>query len=200
MEADRCPQAKLIGELEDLGQKAAVIFDFADSKVLRIVAVQPSPTSSPVTGGPAFGQQAHGATPLSSSPFARPQIRTGSSSGSESPQAPSEEAQLVAEAFNLYFRSMAFLNRAIFKIRAFCEALPRAGPQGDIVTSPELNDAAQWLRRRYNDCYEKAEFVKARMSEVQGDPVSVNADKLIYDRALELVRVFFLYLPSSHYQ
>lgn len=51
--------------------------------------------------------------------------------------------------------------------------------------TPEINEAVQWLRARFNDTYEKAEFAKARSGDM---PESAQeTDKLIFDRALEIV-------------
>ncbi|GME74709.1 unnamed protein product [Ambrosiozyma monospora] len=62
-------------------------------------------------------------------------------------------------------------------------------------TSPQLNELVQWIRARFNESLEKAEFLRLKLGdallklEQQGQQVGtctpVVAEKLIFDRALE---------------
>ncbi|GMG37055.1 unnamed protein product [Ambrosiozyma monospora] len=66
-------------------------------------------------------------------------------------------------------------------------------------TSPQLNELVQWIRTRFNESLEKAEFLKLKLGDAlvkleqqqqgqhqqAGEDVPVVAEKLIFDRALE---------------
>ena len=45
----------------------------------------------------------------------------------------------------------------------------------------------QWFRSRFNECFEKAEYAKGRLPGDIPDSAML-AEKLIFDRALEMVR------------
>jgi serine/threonine-protein kinase ULK/ATG1 len=171
-------QLRLVQELEDWGQKAQVIFDFADTKLLRVVSTPPSPIT--------YGSSPNAGTPFSGGSKGKSPVVGGSSS----PQLlSSDEAQLATECLLLYIKALAFLLHGINRAKAFWEAkVAVAPPAGEPVTSsPELNEAVQWLRQRFNECHDKADYVKGRIGEGQ-QVAAVSADKLIYDRALEMVR------------
>lgn len=46
--------------------------------------------------------------------------------------------------------------------------------------------AVQWFRQRFNECFDKADFAKSRCQDVIPESAAY-AEKLIYERALELV-------------
>jgi hypothetical protein len=48
--------------------------------------------------------------------------------------------------------------------------------------------AVQWFRHRFNDCFDKAEWTKSRSPEEMPESASY-VEKLIYDKAIELVSV-----------
>ncbi|CAK7894454.1 serine/threonine-protein kinase Atg1p [[Candida] anglica] len=72
--------------------------------------------------------------------------------------------------------------------------------QSSIQNSVKINELVQWIREKFNECLEKAEFVRLRLQEANSvlsqDDVSsvysekerVIAEKLIFDRALEMSR------------
>ncbi len=67
-------------------------------------------------------------------------------------------------------------------------------------TSNKLNEIIQWIRSKFNECLEKAEFIRLRLNEVtknekhleqheqQQQQNIIIAEKLIFDRALEMSR------------
>lgn len=64
-------------------------------------------------------------------------------------------------------------------------------------TDPKLNELVQWIRDRFNESLERAEYVRVRLAEANaqlGEPQgesagpAVVAEKLIFDRALEMLR------------
>ena len=94
-------ELSLVAELEDLGQKASVIFDFADSKLLQMLP--PTPQSGNIS--PSTANQP--------SPFnPSPSMRRTSSSSSERPVGLKQDV-MAAEALLLYIRALAFLQRGI---------------------------------------------------------------------------------------
>ncbi len=46
----------------------------------------------------------------------------------------------------------------------------------------------QWFRNHFNDCFEKAQWAKDRCNEEMPDSANF-VEKLIYDKAIELVRI-----------
>lgn len=68
----------------------------------------------------------------------------------------------------------------------------------NINVSVKLNELVQWIREKFNECLEKAEFIKLRLQEVdnilaESEPDELSdskiiAEKLIFDRALEMSR------------
>ncbi len=55
--------------------------------------------------------------------------------------------------------------------------------------------AVQWFRQRFNECFDKAEFAKSRSQDDLPQSATI-AEKLIYDRALEIVQSLLFYLVS----
>ncbi|KAI5969915.1 ATG1 [Candida margitis] len=74
----------------------------------------------------------------------------------------------------------------------------------DIQTSIKINQLVQWIREKFNECLEKAEFIKLRLQEAntaiakadglefipeaRSSSQKVIAERLIFDRALEMSR------------
>lgn len=189
---------RLLVELEDLGQKALVLFDFADSKVVMLLPPTPQASGSTSLGTPSYfshlaqREAAQAAAAAASNPFSAvpssPSMRRTSSSSSERPiwgQGAASGAQadvLAGESMVLYMRALTFLGRAIDKSRRhWAERSPSAPPP-----SQDFDDSVQWLRARFNECYDKYDYAKSRA----GDDVLSNeaVDKIIFDRALEISR------------
>lgn len=105
-------QVKLVSELEDIGHKASVIYDFADYKLLQLLPATPQAS----VNGPS-------SLPKSSSPFNdNLPARRNSGSSIERPSAIIKGDTLAAEALILYIRALAFLQRGIEKARLFWES------------------------------------------------------------------------------
>ncbi|KAG9293853.1 hypothetical protein G9A89_019191 [Geosiphon pyriformis] len=103
----------------------------------------------------------------------------------------SEEAALVLaeEALVLYVKALSLLKAAMDSANQYWHG--NNAQQNDYpgmkVASPKLNDVVQWVRSRYNECLERAEYAKSRChSEDFG--IGAVAEKLLYDRALEMSR------------
>ena len=110
---------------------------------------------------------------------------------------------LAAEALLLYLKALAFLGKGIERARRFWASRPSdsAAASTDFnegkffsAVSPlvlythtfVLTIAVQWFRQRFNECFDKADFAKNRSQEEIPDSAAF-AEKLVYDRALELV-------------
>ncbi|TKY86849.1 hypothetical protein EX895_004137 [Sporisorium graminicola] len=170
----------LLGTLEDLGQKAFVLSEFADSKLAHFFADGPHQLSQDLDSSTATTGISPGRTSAQGS--ARRAGSIASSSSSALDQAAAEAAS--AEALMLYVRSLAFLQRAITVTRKHIEARSRPGQPA--ATSAEVNDVVQWLRARFNEVYDKADFARSRCNELPESAQQV--DKLIFDKAVEVAR------------
>ncbi|KAJ1679238.1 Serine/threonine-protein kinase, partial [Spiromyces aspiralis] len=60
--------------------------------------------------------------------------------------------------------------------------------RGAATTSPALNQATQWVRKRYNECFDKADTVKDLASNGSFNLDNVSVEQIIYNKALELSR------------
>lgn len=59
--------------------------------------------------------------------------------------------------------------------------------QGRSIKLTSLRLAAvQWFRQRFNECFDKADFAKSRCQDDIPESATF-AEKLVYDRALEIV-------------
>lgn len=69
----------------------------------------------------------------------------------------------------------------------------------NLSVSVKINELVQWIREKFNESLEKAEFVRLRLQEVESllesdtfsnheSETKVIAEKLIFDRALEMLR------------
>ena len=216
--------------IEDIAQKATVIFDFADSKVILMTNLMassgersgagPQYSAPPIQASqtnPFFANALPKARRSSSSssterpavsPLAGPPLSTspgaGQQSGRQTPSkttpASTKPELLPGETLVLYLKALAFLQKGIELAREYVGSLP-AGH----TASPELNECeclietvavavancyridVQWFRLRFNDCFDKAEWAKGRLVGDVPDSAML-AERLIFDRSLELVR------------
>ncbi|SGY13789.1 BQ5605_C010g05977 [Microbotryum silenes-dioicae] len=129
-------EERILGVLEDIAQKALVLFDFADSKILQLLPPTPQTSSSTSLGTPSYfshvaaREQQTAASNSAMNPFSAiptptslPMRRTSSSSSSEPRPmglASSAKADVVAaEALMLYLKSLAFLHKGIERARLY---------------------------------------------------------------------------------
>ncbi|KAK9316255.1 kinase-like domain-containing protein [Lipomyces starkeyi] len=99
-------------------------------------------------------------------------------------------ATLSEEALVLFVKSLSLLAKAMDLAATWW------AENGSVGASARLNNAVQWVRERFNDALEKAEFVRMKLADPSGKGVphspdsaaGVTAEKLIYDRALEMSR------------
>lgn len=149
-----------VREIEDVALRSNVIYQFAEMKLSQII---PSSSSSGGSGG------------MLSSPSSR---RDSWKNGILTDEA---DATLCAEALALYVKSLTLLQKSMDLAARYWQ---RKGGSG--VASARLNNAVQWGRERFNETLEKADFVKSKIpSNVRNAHIA--SEKLIYDRALEMV-------------
>lgn len=173
-------EMNLLNTLEDLGQKAFVLSEFADSKLAHFFPDGPHQLSQDLDAATATTGISPGRTSVQGS--AR---RAGSiSSSSSSALDPLAAEAAAAEALMLYVRSLAFLQRAIGLTKKHIDS--RSRPGAPAVASAELNDVVQWLRARFNEVYDKADFARSRCNELPESAQQV--DKLIFDKAVDVAR------------
>lgn len=99
-------------------------------------------------------------------------------------QEPSRESILAEEAFFLYLRALALLQSGMDVARRYWEERRQESKPASV----RLNNGVQWIRDRFNECLEKAETAKVRSGIDHRDESGVVIEKMIYERALELVR------------
>ena len=97
------------------------------------------------------------------------------------------DAMLCSEALALYVKSLTLLQKSMDLAARYWQRRGGAG-----VASARLNNAVQWGRERFNETLEKADFVKSKILSNHGES-RVAPEKLIYDRALEMVRYHSLW-------
>ncbi|EIW71440.1 hypothetical protein TREMEDRAFT_67767 [Tremella mesenterica DSM 1558] len=165
---------------EGVARKAYALFELADARLVMWQQLARPATPTPVgagtiTSGP-FMQ-------VSTPPFAASPRRKSSSSslGSEVMMLRQQEAA-AGDAVVLYCKALAFIVKGTNEIQAYWES--RASAYGNYTASVELNEMVQWLRTRFNECFEKAEWAKARCAE---DLPYI--DRLVHDKAREVSRV-----------
>ncbi|KWU43996.1 kinase-like protein, partial [Rhodotorula sp. JG-1b] len=192
-------EERVLAGLEDTAQKALVLFEFADSKLLRLLPPTPAASTSTTSlGTPSYfshlaaREQAQAQSAAASNPFSAvptsPSMRrnSSSSSGPDRPMILASSAKadvLAAEATVLYLKALAFLQRGIERARKHWSNRPSE----QHAASADFNDAVQWFRQRFNECYDKADFAKTRCQDELPETTTY-AEKLVYDRALELSR------------
>ncbi|BGP48851.1 Serine/threonine-protein kinase [Rhodotorula kratochvilovae] len=195
-------EERVLADLEDIAQKALVLFEFADTKILQLLPPTPAASTSTTSlGTPSYfshlaarehaqAQSAAASNPFSAVPTS-PSMRRGSSSSSDRPLVHGALASsasvradvLAAEAMVLYLKALAFLGKGIERARKHWANRP-AEQQ---AASADFNDAVQWFRQRFNECFDKADFAKSRCQDEIPESAAF-AEKLVYDRALELSR------------
>ncbi|KAN0064114.1 Serine/threonine-protein kinase [Thecaphora frezii] len=188
-------ESELLVQLEDLGQKSFVLSEFADSKLAAFFPMGPHQSTqefdsylmggagiSPgrASGGIGIGISGTGAGMTNG----RAGRRMSSASSISSAFDPTAAETAAAEALVLYVKSLSFLQRGINATKAFLDRRAKAGAPA--TASAELNEVVQWLRARFNEGYDKADFARSKCDEIPESAQHV--DRLIFDKALEVAR------------
>lgn len=133
-------EEKVLASLEDIAQKALVIFDFADSKIMQLLPPTPQSSSATSLGTPSYFSHVAAREQAASNPFSPvpTAMRRTSSSSSERPFVLASSARadvLAAEALVLYLKSLAFLGKGIETARKFW-----SNRATDQAASPDFNE------------------------------------------------------------
>nr|CAG8571237.1 1539_t:CDS:10 [Entrophospora candida] len=105
-----------------------------------------------------------------------------------SPPTPQAAITLAEEAFVLYVKALSILQAAIVCAKDY---LSKSNEKEDLFKKnahPKLNTAVQWVRARFNECLEKAEYAESRFLANGEMTTEVVVEKLLYDKALEMSR------------
>ncbi|KAL2859837.1 serine/threonine protein kinase ATG1 [Aspergillus lucknowensis] len=191
---------KTVKELEECATRSDVVYGFAEVKYKQLIPLAPS-------------VQADGTPrPLGNDP-------------EDGELTPDAVVTLSEEALVLYVKALALLAKSMdiagawWNRRNRGDALSESGiGRGDpnsILVGNRINKVVQWVRSRFNEVLEKAEFVRLKLIEAQkrlptdhpshpnnqsiesgGSGTSVDvvvspgvtAEKLMYDRAVEMSR------------
>ncbi|WVO15011.1 serine/threonine-protein kinase ATG1 [Cryptococcus depauperatus] len=168
----------LLHNVEDIARKAFVLFELADERLLAQSQLAQTARSSPTLSGlmgttPPFSVQA------ASQGTAR---RKSSSSSINSEVWVLRQQEAAAnDAVVLYMKSLTFIARAMDKVKRYWKS--RTEVFHGYVASQELNEMGQWLRARFNEVYEKAEWAKHHAGDNLLFP-----DWLVHDKARDISR------------
>ncbi|SCV00747.1 LANO_0F08394g1_1 [Lachancea nothofagi CBS 11611] len=220
--------ADIISLLESLAAKAFVISSFAEVKFSQLVPLPPSSLGEPFSKRLSSGSCAieeedehianedehfRSKEAASGSETASSTLRKRNSSENSAFEAvlkdlpPSEVYQLCTEAMVLYMKALSTLAKAM---QATSNWWYRSQEKN---CSLKLNVLVQWLRDKFNECLERAEFLRLKLiskgsfsaddstlsasringtgaetatASVEEESEPVFLEKLIYDRALEI--------------
>jgi serine/threonine-protein kinase ULK/ATG1 len=187
---------RTVKELEECATRSDVVYGFAEVKYKQLIPLAPSSQSynSPNAPGTNF---------------------------EEGELTPDAAVTLSEEALVLYVKALSLLAKSMDIAGAWWMRKNRAEALGESSfsrlepVSIRINKVVQWVRSRFNEVLEKAEFVRLKLLEAQrrlptdhpshpnnlslesaGSGTSVDvmvspgvtAEKLMYDRALEMSR------------
>ncbi|WVQ84756.1 serine/threonine-protein kinase ATG1 [Cryptococcus sp. DSM 104549] len=171
---------ELLRSVEDIARKAFVLFELADERLLAQSQLAATARAAPATTPTGLT----GTTPpFSAQAAANATTRRKSSSGSLNSEVWVLRQQEAAanDAVVLYMKSLAFIVQAMEKVKRWWKN--RTDQFEEYVASQELNEMGQWLRARFNEIYEKAEWTKSRAGDNLLFP-----DWLVHDKARDLSR------------
>jgi len=199
--------AKAVHIIEESATRSDVVYGFAEVKYKQLIPLAPSMDHG--LGGPISREKGD--------PF---------DEDDEEGLTPDAVVVLSEEALVLYVKSLSLLAKSMDIASAWwarkgrgevigSSNSPRGNSPSVIAAGNRVNSAVQWVRTRFNEVLEKAEFVRLKLIEAQNklpedhpahpsnhyslggassiaDGVylssDVNAEKLMYDRAVEMSR------------
>ncbi|WWD20429.1 serine/threonine-protein kinase ATG1 [Kwoniella shandongensis] len=168
---------ELLRSVEEIARKAFVLFELADERL----TAQEHLAHTARTATPPAGLT--GTTPPFSAQAAVATTRRKSSSSSLNNEVwiLRQQEAAATDAVVLYVRALAFIAQAMDKVKRYWK--DRRDQYDEYVASQELNEMGQWLRARFNEVYEKAEWAKTRSSDSMLFP-----DWLVHDKARDMSR------------
>ncbi|KAJ5287788.1 hypothetical protein N7478_003474 [Penicillium angulare] len=195
---------KTVKVIEECATRSDVVFGFAEVKYKQLIPLAPSAQELPSR---------------------QPETANGDANDGDDGLTIDAIVTLSEEALVLYVKALALLAKSMDIAGAWWsrkdreEAYSDASSRGDgtsAAAGTRINNVVQWVRSRFNEVLEKAEFVRLKLVESQkrlppGHPShpdnhsignttaswgsadivvspGVTAEKLMYDRALEMSR------------
>lgn len=204
--------AKAVHIIEESATVSDVVYGFAEVKYKQLIPLAPSMDHG--LGGPTSTER----------------VDLGGSIHEDEGLTPDAIVALSEEALVLYVKALALLAKSMDIASAWWArrnrgeilnsgSSPRADSPSSVAAGNRINSAVQWVRGRFNEVLEKAEFVRLKLLDAQkqlpedhpahpnnnasasrlaggasssADGVvlssGVTAEKLMYDRALEMSR------------
>ncbi|KAF2809955.1 Serine/threonine-protein kinase atg1 [Mytilinidion resinicola] len=206
---------RMISAVEDLAQRSHVVFGFAEVKYKQLI---PAPPSDQGLGIEAANM------------VRRP---SGQDDADDDDDELTVDVTLLIseEALVLYVKSLGILNRAMDLAGSWWNRRQRTVPSSETASlrsnpssgnstahADRMNHVVQWVRNRFNECCDKADFVAQKLQDTQKQlpadhpnhpnnrssgsgsnttlasagnihlTTGVTAEKLMYERALEMSR------------
>ncbi|KAG8904296.1 Serine/threonine-protein kinase [Tulasnella sp. 403] len=159
---------RVLGNVENIAQKAQVLRDFADSRFAKVEAVSSGHVLSP-------------------SHFTRKKGEPPRTAEARRKQEQEMETNLV-QAIALYLATMGFCQKGLDDLNKYCEEHldgVRAPESGEASTG--IDDAIVWFRETFDACADRSTALKGWLPEGhQGTNLFI--DRVIYDHALALMR------------
>lgn len=197
--------AKTVQVIEECATRSDVVYGFAEVKYKQLIPLAPSVQTDP---------------PM------KPNVPDGEQESGDGGLTVDAVVTLCEEALVLYVKSLSLLAKSMDvagvwwtrknRSEPFGEANSTKGDATSALAGTRINNVVQWVRSRFNEVLEKAEFVRLKLIEGQkrlppdhpshpsnqsvtgsaGSGMSADvmvssgttAEKLMYDRALEMSR------------
>lgn len=180
-------EESILKTIEEYAQRAYVIVQFADSKVSALSSQRPRNSSQE----PIIHEYQRQEQPPDPSATTIPTTTTGISTSLLRLDSGTTNRTGAEEALVLYVKALAVLQMGMDVAKRYWsgddkETSEKGKRKENRMPSVRLNNAVQWTRDCFNECLEKAEFVKTKCGFEGGGGQC--AEKLIYDRAAEISR------------
>ncbi|TIA95976.1 hypothetical protein E3P94_03875 [Wallemia ichthyophaga] len=171
-------ETDILRQLEELAQKAFVIFDFADSKLYQAIATEHGnvPSSKNL-------DEMSGLPPCFYS-YCQQRASQDIANGVMSSKSYDNGEKLAAEAVLLYIRASTVLSQGGELVVKYMTGRSSTQTQS---FSNGLNDAVQWFRYKYNDCFDKADYAKGKCGNEIIDSVEY-VSQMLFERGMEIAR------------
>lgn len=171
-------ETDILRQLEELAQKAFVIFDFADSKLYQAISTDHGSV-------PSFKdlEETSGLPPCFYS-YCQQRASQDLANGVTASKSYDNTEKLAAEAILLYIRASTVLSQGGELVVKYMTGRSSTQTQS---FSNGLNDAVQWFRQKYNDCFDKADFAKGKCGNEIIDSLEY-VSQILFERSMEIAR------------
>ena len=168
-------EIEILSKLEELAQKSFVIFDFADYKLFK--ATMTTTDNNNNTSSSIYDQ-----IPLCFQSYCQQRFQQDVSNNFDISK--DEIEKLAGESILLYIRASKILSKGGELVLKY---LNKSGHDDSSIFSDKLNDAVQWFRLNYNDCFDKADYAKSRIgNEIIDSNEYVN--NILFERSMEIAK------------